>query len=156
MVANNSPNPKLTAIGDKNLVWPVAKNIKGDIPKKVVTDVSIIGLALTSHDWMTASTFDNPFSRNFFKKSIKISESFTTIPTRARSPITDKNCKLYPKNRWPSITPTTAKGIENKTIKGSNKVLNKNVNIKNIIAREIYAAFFIFAKFSLLLFFCPR
>ena len=75
---------------------------------------------------------------------------------RARSPITDKNCKLYPKNRWPSITPTTAKGIENKTIKGSNKVLNKNVNIKNIIAREIYAAFFIFAKFSLLLFFWPR
>ena len=89
---------------------------------------------------MTASTFDNPFSRNFFKKSIKISESFTTMPMRARSPITDKNCKLYPKNRWPSITPTTAKGIENKTIKGSNKVLNKNVNIKNIIAREIYAA----------------
>ena len=50
----------------------------------------------------------------------------------------------------------SAKGIENKTTRGSNKVLNKNVKIKNIIAKEIYAAFFIFAKFSLLLFFWPR
>ena len=56
----------------------------------------------------------------------------------------------------PKITPTTAKGIENNTTKGSTIVLNSIAKIKNIIAKEINAVFFMSAKFSLLLFFSPR
>ena len=42
-MANNKPKPRLTAIGDKNAVWPVAKKISGEIPRKVVILVSNIG-----------------------------------------------------------------------------------------------------------------
>ena len=94
MVANNRPKPKLTAIGDKNFVCPVAKKINGDIPKKVVIDVKTIGLALTLHASMVASILFFPVSLSFFKKSIKIKESFTTIPIKANNPITERNCKL--------------------------------------------------------------
>ena len=72
----------------------VAKNISGEIPKNVVTEVKIIGLALTLHASNVAFILSFPSDLNFFKKSINIKESLTTIPINARSPITDKNCKL--------------------------------------------------------------
>jgi hypothetical protein len=45
-VAKRIPNPRLIAIGIKNLACREVSNIIGASPKKVVRDVSIIGLNL--------------------------------------------------------------------------------------------------------------
>ena len=82
---------KLTAIGDKKAVCPVAKNISGETPKNVVTLVNIIGLALTLPAFITAVILSCPSSRNFLMKSTIISESFTIIPDNASVPTIDKN-----------------------------------------------------------------
>ena len=54
----------------------------------------MIGLALTLQASIVAVILSLPSDLNFFKKSISIKESFTTIPMSAKSPITDRNCKL--------------------------------------------------------------
>ena len=42
-VANSRPKPRISAIGDRNTVRPVAKKISGEMPRKVVMLVSRIG-----------------------------------------------------------------------------------------------------------------
>ena len=74
------------------------QNINGDTPKKVVTEVNIIGLARTLQASRIASILFLPSALNLFVKSISIKESFTTIPMSANRPITERNCKLYPNN----------------------------------------------------------
>ena len=91
MVAKTSPNPRLTAIGERQPVCPVAKKISGDTPKNVVTVVNIIGLARTLPAVITAVILSMPLLRCFFTKSININESLTIIPDYASVPTADKN-----------------------------------------------------------------
>ena len=83
-----------TASGKSNFAIKLAKKINGDIPKNVVTEVKTIGLARTLHASIVASILFLPSLRSFFKKSIRIRESLTTIPIKANKPITERNCKL--------------------------------------------------------------
>ena len=54
-VANITPHPRLIAMGTRNRAWVLFSRIIGINPKKVVKDVSIMGLILLTAAFITAS-----------------------------------------------------------------------------------------------------
>ena len=119
IVANRTPNPRLSAIGMRNFAWILFSNNIGESPKNVVSVVRMIGLNLAIAQSRTNSMRLLSAVRLRLIKSTKIRESLTTTPVKATMPINDINPKAYPVKTWPHTAPIIPKGIALMIIMGS-------------------------------------
>ena len=97
----------------------LGSKISGVKPRKVVSDVSMMGRKRPFAPSTTAVFTGAPCPRRSPMKSIITRESLTTTPVRPMMPHRDAELRLIPMTRWPRIAPTTPKGTAAMTISGT-------------------------------------
>ena len=73
-------------MGERNCACVLRSRMIGETPRKVVTEVSMMGRKRTFAPCTIASDMGSPLRCRSLMKSMSTSESFTTTPDRPTSP----------------------------------------------------------------------
>ena len=117
-VAKSTPNASETAIGTTNIASKLCTSISGARPKKVVSEVSKIGLNRETPASRTAVSRSSWRSRLRLMNVTMTRLSLTTTPARATSPNIDISVTSSPITACPQTAPTRPKGIALMMISG--------------------------------------
>lgn len=117
-VEKAKPNEIDTAMGIKNCAWSDVSNKSGVSPAIVVKEVRMTARSRWQAASTMASRVSSPRWRSSLKKLTRMIESFTTIPESPKRPNRDSIVRSISISQWPTIAPTSPKGMALMTTKG--------------------------------------